>query len=56
MVSKKPDTSSKPDDKKDKSAIADINDIERTLKTLSTNVTKLKSLFKSKSDTNKKNP
>jgi hypothetical protein len=56
MVSKKPDTSSKPDDKKDKSAIADINDIERTLKTLSSNVNKLKSLFKSKSDTKKKNP
>jgi hypothetical protein len=55
MSSKKPEKSYKPDDKKDKSTMAEINNIEKTLKTLSSNVNKLKSLFKSKSDTKKKN-
>ena len=45
----------KTEDKKDKSAITEINNIEKTLKALSSNVNKLKSLFKTKSDTKKKN-
>jgi hypothetical protein len=55
MSSKKSEKSYKPDDKKDNSTMAEINNIEKTLKTLSSNVNKLKSLFKSKSDTKKKN-
>jgi hypothetical protein len=51
MSTKKSD---KTEDKKDKSTMAEINNIEKTLKTLSSNVTKLKSLFKTKSDTKKK--
>ena len=47
--------SDKTEDKKDKSAMTEINNIEKTLKTLSSNVNKLKSLFKTKSDTKKKN-
>jgi len=52
MSTKKSD---KTEDKKDKSAMDEINNIEKTLKALSTNVNKLKSLFKTKSDTKKKN-
>ncbi len=52
MSSKK---SEKPEDKKEKSAITEINSIEESLKKLTTNVNKLKSLFKAKSDTKKKN-
>jgi hypothetical protein len=52
MSTKKSD---KTEDKKDKSAITEINNIEKTLKALSSNVNKLKSLFKTKSDTKKKN-
>ncbi|MGN6346245.1 MAG: hypothetical protein ACTHME_00940, partial [Candidatus Nitrosocosmicus sp.] len=55
MSSKKSEKSYKPDDKKDKSTMAEINNIEKTLKTLSSNVNKLKTLFKSKSDAKKKN-
>ncbi|MDQ6724534.1 MAG: hypothetical protein M3Z01_09800 [Thermoproteota archaeon] len=47
--------SEKPEDKKDKSPLPEINRIEETIKTLSTNVNKLKSLFKSKSESKKKN-
>jgi len=52
MSSKK---SEKPEDKKEKSAITEINSIEESLKKLTTNVNKLKSLFKTKNDTKKKN-
>jgi hypothetical protein len=47
--------SEKPEDKKEKSAMTAISSIEENLKKLSTNVNNLKSLFKSKSDTKKKN-
>ena len=42
-------------DKKEQSAMNDIKKIEEKLKELSTNVNKLKTLFKTKSDTKKKN-
>ena len=51
MSSKK---SEKSEDKKEKSAITEINSIEESLKKLTINVNKLKTLFKAKSDTKKK--
>jgi hypothetical protein len=47
--------SEKPEDKKDKSAMSEINSIEEAIKKLSNNVNKLKTLFKTKSYTKKKN-
>ncbi len=51
-----PKKSEKSDsDKKEQSAINDIKKIEEKLKDLTLNVNKLKTLFKTKSDTKKKN-
>ena len=51
-----PKKSEKPDsDKKEQSAMNDINKIEEKLKDLTLNINKLKTLFKLKSDTKKKN-
>lgn len=52
MSSKKSDK--QPVEKKDQSAMDEIKKIEETLKSLTTNVNKLKSLFKSKSVAKKK--
>jgi hypothetical protein len=52
MSTKKSEKSSS--DKKEQLAMNEIKKIEETVKTLTTNVNKLKSLFKSKSETKKK--
>jgi hypothetical protein len=54
MSSKKSDKSEKPEDKKDKSAMTEINNMQKTLKTLSDNLNKLKTKFKTKSEGVKK--
>ncbi len=54
--SEKSEKSEKSDsDKKEQSAMNDIKKIEEKLKDLTLNVNKLKTLFKPKSDTKKKN-
>ncbi len=51
-----PKKSEKSDsDKKEQSAMKDIKNIEEKLRALTLNVDKLKTLFKPKSDTKKKN-
>lgn len=54
MSSKKSDKPSV--EKKDQSVMDEIKRVEDTLKALTTNVNKLKSMFKSKSGTKKKTP
>jgi ribosome-associated translation inhibitor RaiA len=57
MSSKKSEKNGKPersDDKKDKSAMAQINDIEKAIKNLSASLNKLKTKFKTKSESTKK--
>jgi hypothetical protein len=44
----------RPEDKKDKSAMAQINDIEKAIKNLSASLNKLKTKFKTKSESAKK--
>ena len=46
--------SEKPEDKKDKSAMTEINNMQKTLKTLTDNLNKLKTKFKTKSEGVKK--
>jgi hypothetical protein len=50
----KNDKPHKPEDKKDKFAIAEINNIEKTIKNLSASLTKLKAKFKTKNESAKK--
>ncbi len=54
MSSKKSEKSDKPEDKKDKSAMAEINNIEKTIKNLTASLNKLKTKFKTKSESTKK--
>jgi hypothetical protein len=54
MSSKKPEKSDKTEDKKDKSAIAEINNIEKTIKNLTASLNKLKTKFKTKGESSKK--
>lgn len=57
MSSKKSEKNDKPDkseDRRDRSAMAQINDIEKTIKSLSTSLNKLKTKFKTKSESTKK--
>ncbi|MDQ6724006.1 MAG: hypothetical protein M3Z01_07065 [Thermoproteota archaeon] len=54
MSSKKPEKSDKPEDKKDKSAMAEITSMQKTIKSLSENLNKLKLKFKTKSEAAKK--
>jgi hypothetical protein len=54
MSSKKSEKSDKPEDKKDKSAMAEINNIEKTIKNLTASLNKLKTKFKTKGESTKK--
>ena len=54
MSSKKSEKSDKPEDKKDKSAMAEINKIEKTIKNLTASLNKLKTKFKTKGESPKK--
>jgi hypothetical protein len=54
MSSKKSEKSDKPEDKKDKSAMTEINNMQKTIKTLTDNLNKLKTKFKTKSEGVKK--
>ena len=54
MSSKKPEKSDKTEDKKDKSAMAEINNIEKTIKNLTASLNKLKTKFKTKGESSKK--
>lgn len=51
MSSKKPE---KPEEKKEQSAMNEIKKIEESIKALSTNLNKLKTIFKPKSSASKK--
>ncbi|MDQ4073928.1 MAG: hypothetical protein M3162_06440 [Thermoproteota archaeon] len=55
MSTKKSDKSDKSDSEKKESAMNEIKKIEDTLKSLTTNVNKLKSMFRSRGDAKKKN-
>lgn len=54
MSSKKTEKSNKTDDGKDKSAINEINNMQKIIKDLTVNLNKLKTKFKSKSEPVKK--
>ncbi len=54
MSSKKTEKSNKNDDGKDKSAINEINNMQKIIKDLTTNLNKLKTKFKSKNEPVKK--
>jgi hypothetical protein len=54
MSSKKSEKSDKTEDKKDKSAMAEINNIEKTIKNLTASLNKLKTKFKTKGESSKK--
>ncbi|HEY6535441.1 MAG TPA: hypothetical protein VIY08_06535 [Candidatus Nitrosocosmicus sp.] len=54
MSSKKTEKSNKTDDGKDKSAINEINNMQKIIKDLTANLNKLKTKFKSKSEPVKK--
>lgn len=53
MSTKKSEKPEKPEDKKDQSALNEIKKIETSMKSLSANINKLKSMFKAKGDTKK---
>ena len=54
MSSKKTEKSNKPEDKKDKSAMNEINNIEKIIKNLTASLNKLKTKFKTKGESSKK--
>lgn len=53
MSTKKSEKPEKAEDKKDQSALNEIKKIETSMKSLSANINKLKSMFKAKGDTKK---
>ncbi len=54
MSSKKSEKSDKPEDKKDKSAMSEINNMQKMIKDLTAKLNKLKTTFKTKDETAKK--
>jgi hypothetical protein len=54
MSSKKSEKSDKTDDKREKSAMAEINNIEKTIRNLTASLNKLKTKFKTKGESSKK--
>ncbi len=54
MSSKKSEKSDKPEDKKEKSAMSEINNMQKMIKDLTANLNKLKTRFKVKDESAKK--